>query len=251
MNINHAVSTDSGSLVSKRGFGNALIYVLLIVAIVVGAQFVLSSAFGSSPFYVVVSGSMRPTLEVGDIVVVQNVPFNNIHLNDVIIYAAPLPAGGCRDLVVVHRVVGFSSDGGLITQGDNRGSNPTPDEPGEWPYVHADCVRGVVVLVVPYIGKISMFFPPPTNYILVAIILVFIFLSEFRRKGGSETDGGRQGELHSPGKALHRILMRKIIQLQMRTTKRSGRFRLVVCDKISQASEDGHPRRSRLRSRVA
>jgi hypothetical protein len=43
-------------------------------------------------------------------------------------------------------------------------------------------VRGVVVLVVPYVGKISMLFPPPTNYILVAIILVFIFISEFRRK---------------------------------------------------------------------
>ncbi len=170
---------------SKRGFGKALIYVLIIVVVVIGAQFVLTEAFGSSPFYVVVSGSMTPTLEVGDIVVMQSVPFNNIHVNDVIIYNRPLPTGGCGDLVVVHRVVGISSDGGLITQGDNRASNPHPDEPTEWPYVHADCVRGLVVVVVPYIGKVSMLFPPPTNYILVAIILIFIFISEFRRKGGS------------------------------------------------------------------
>ncbi len=173
---------------SKRGFRNALVYVLVIVAIVAGAQLVLNTAFGSSPFYVVVSRSMVPTLDVGDIVIVQNVPFDGIHVNDVIIYDTPIQSGGCGSLVVVHRVVGISSDGGLITQGDNRLSNPFPDEPREWPYVHADCTRGVVVLVVPYLGKISMLFPPPTNYVLVAIILVFIFVTELRRKGGDSEE---------------------------------------------------------------
>src|SRR2546426_6481525 len=148
---------------TKRGFGNALVYVLIIVAIVLGAQFVLNTAFGSSRFYVVVSSSMVPPLGIGDIVVVQSVPFSNIHINDVIIYNPPVPSGGCDSLVVVHRVVGISSDEGLITQGDNRRTNPSPDEPNEWPYVHSDCVRGVVMLVVPYLGKVSMLFPPPTN----------------------------------------------------------------------------------------
>ncbi len=179
---------------TKLGFRNALVYVLIIVAIVVGAQFVISTAFGSSPFYVVVSRSMVPTLDVGDIVIVQNVPFSSIHVNDVIIYNTPTPGGGgCGSLVVVHRVVGISSDGGLITQGDNRATNPFPDEPNEWPYVHADCARGVVVLVVPYLGKISMLFPPPTNYILVAIILVFIFLTELRRGKTEEKPAPQPG----------------------------------------------------------
>jgi hypothetical protein len=135
------------------------------------------------------------------IVVVQSVPFNNIHLNDAIIYARPLPIGGCGDLVVIHRVIGFSSDGGLITQGDNRGSNPFPDEPNNWPYIHANCVRGVVVLAVPYIGKISMLFPPPTNYILVAIILLAIFISEFRRKPDKApyNDEAKKGASQSTG----------------------------------------------------
>ncbi len=178
---------------SKRGFGNALVYVLIIVAIVIGAQFVLSAAFGSSPFYVVVSRSMVPTLEVGDIVVVQNVPFDHVHVNDVIIYNTPTLGGGCGELVVVHRVVSVSSDGGLITQGDNRATNPIPDEPNEWPYIHSDCVRGVVVLVVPYLGKVSMLFPPPTNYILVGIILVFIFISELRRGGRPKNPDQKDG----------------------------------------------------------
>ncbi len=185
-------------MTTNKRLSQALSYVLVVVAIVLGAQVVLSTAFGSSPFYVVVSSSMTPTLKVGDLVVVESVPFNTIHVNDVIVYVTPTPTGGCEGLVVVHRVVGIASDGGLITQGDNRATNPRPDEPTEWPFIHAPCVRGKVILVVPYLGQVSMMFPPPTNYVLVAIILVFIFATEFRYGGKSETPK-RPTQEPSPG----------------------------------------------------
>jgi len=173
-------------MTTNRRLSQALTYVIIVVAIVLGVQVVLSTAFGTSPFYVVVSSSMTPTLKVGDLVVVESVPFNAIQVNDVIVYVTPTINGGCQGLVVVHRVVGISPDGGLITQGDNRATNPRPDEPGEWPYIHAPCVKGEVVFVVPYLGEISMMFPPPTNYVLVAIILIFIFATEFRYGGKRE-----------------------------------------------------------------
>ena len=56
----------------------AIFYVLIIVFIVVAAQVVAGSAFGSSPVYVVVSSSMVPTLKIGDLVVTQSVPFDTI-----------------------------------------------------------------------------------------------------------------------------------------------------------------------------
>jgi signal peptidase len=172
-------------MTTSSRLSQAVTYVLVVAAIVLGAQLVLSTAFGSSPFYVVVSSSMTPTLKVGDMVVVENVPFDTIHVNDVIVYVTPTPMGGCEGLVVVHRVVGISSDGGLITQGDNRATNPRPDEPTEWPYVHAQCVKGKVMLAVPYLGEVSLMFPPPINYVLVLMILVIIFTTEFF--------GGRRG----------------------------------------------------------
>ncbi len=165
----------------------ALKYVLFVIVVVVSSQFILDAYFGGSPVYVVVSSSMVPTLKVGDLVVVLNVPFDSIHIGDVIVYVTPAPSGGCGGLVVVHRVVGVAADGGLITQGDNRLSNPTPDEPSFWSYVHSDCIRGRVIISIPYLGLVSRAFPPPINYIMVAIILLFVFLTEFRKSGEAET----------------------------------------------------------------
>jgi hypothetical protein len=79
--------------------------------------------------------------------------------------------------VIVHRVVNITGEG-LITQGDNRFTNPRPDEPLSWPPVTPECVKGLVVVSLPFLGKISEAFPPPLNYILVAAIVVLIFMIE-------------------------------------------------------------------------
>jgi len=167
-----------------------LSYVLIVIIIVIGAQLVVGSALGSSPVYVVVSKSMVPTLEIGDLVVTQSVPFSSIHVGQVIIYVQPTDFGTCAGLTIVHRVVNITSSG-LITQGDDRSTNPRPDEPYEWPPVPAQCVKGVVVLAVPYLGLISMLIPYPWNYALVGLILVFVFLAELRPSGkGKQNQAG-------------------------------------------------------------
>jgi len=175
----------------SKNIGRGLTYVLVVVAIVVGAQLFVGSALGSSPVYVVVSKSMVPTLEVGDLVITQSVPFSSIQVGQVIIYIQPDSSGGCAGLTIVHRVVEIRSEG-LITQGDDRATNPFPDEPSQWPPVPAQCVKGVVVLAIPYLGLVSMVIPYPWNYALVGLILVFVFLAELRPSGGKDVDDGRR-----------------------------------------------------------
>ena len=178
----------------SRNVGRGLTYVLIVVAIVVGAQLFVGSALGSSPVYVVVSRSMVPTLEVGDLVITQSVPFGSINVGQVIIYQQPTFSGTCPNpggLTIVHRVVGMTALG-LITQGDDRATNPFPDEPSQWPPVPAQCVKGVVVLAIPYLGLVSMVIPYPWNYALVGLILIFVFLAELRPSGGREVDERRQ-----------------------------------------------------------
>jgi signal peptidase I len=172
----------------------AIFYVLIIVFIVVAAQLVVGSAFGSSPVYVVVSSSMVPTLEKGDLVITQGVPFDSIQVGEVIIYQQPTGSGTCPNPsgeTIVHRVVRVTPQG-LITQGDNRVSNPVPDEPSRWPPITAECVNGKVILAVPYLGLISMIIPPPYNYILVILILVFVYLSESRPEGKDVSGEGNK-----------------------------------------------------------
>ena len=176
----------------SKNVRKALTYVLVVVVIVAGAQLVVGSALGSSPIYVVVSKSMVPTLQVGDLVITERVPFSSIHVGQVIIYVQPTAEGTCPNpegLTIVHRVVNVTSSG-LTTQGDDRVSNPHPDP---WSPIPAECVKGVVVLAVPYLGLVSMVVAYPWNYALVALILLFIFLSELRpsdeRKKSAEGKG--------------------------------------------------------------
>jgi len=137
---------------------------------------------------------MVPTLEVGDLVITQSVPFSSITAGQVIIYQQPTFSGTCPNpdgLTIVHRVVDVTNLG-LITQGDDRATNPVPDEPGQWPPVPAGCVKGVVVLAIPYLGLVSMSVPYPWNYAIVGLILIFVFLAELRPSGGKDADEGRR-----------------------------------------------------------
>jgi len=183
---------------------------------VAGAQVLVGSALGSSPVYVVVSKSMVPTLQIGDLVITEKVAFSSIHVGQVIVYQQPTSSGTCPNpegLTIVHRVVGITSSG-LITQGDDRRTNPLPDEPYEWPPVPAQCVKGVVAVAVPYLGLISMLVPYPWNYALVGLILVFVFISELRpaeeagrkarrtRAAASESGKEPSGSSPSPGTFL-------------------------------------------------
>jgi signal peptidase I len=181
-------------LSSPAKFSHAAGYAVIVLLFVGGTAFLLNSRIGGIQVYdVYPTPSMRPTLEVGDLVVVHAVAYSNIQIGDVIVYSPPIPGGGCETEVIVHRVVNITSEG-LITQGDNRATNPRPDEPLSWPPVTPECVKGVVVVSLPFLGKISEAFPPPLNYILVAAIIVFIFMIELfagKKEEESEPDSGK------------------------------------------------------------
>lgn len=123
--------------------------------------------------------SMMPTLEPGDLVIIENVPISKVSVGDIIIFNAPY-LDGCSDFTIIHRVVAIAPDGGLITQGDNRLTNPNPDELPGGPYIHQQCFVGKVVFVIPYVERIAALFPYPTNYALAALIVLLLVITELR-----------------------------------------------------------------------
>src|SRR2546426_4519589 len=135
--------------------------------------------------------SMRPTLEAGDMVVLQFGSIGDVKVGDIIVFNRPI-FGGCGGFTIIHRVVGVASDGGLITQGDNRLTNPVADEPSGGPYVHQQCLVGKVVFVIPYLERLADLLPYPTNYVLAALIILFVIFSEMTagRKREPSTKGG-------------------------------------------------------------
>lgn len=129
------------------------------------------------------SVSMLPTLEPGDLVVIQSVPFNSIKVGDIIVYNGQCSTSG---LSVIHRVVNVTS-AGLITQGDDRRTNPLSDQRSDIAKgpITANCVVGVVVFIVPYIERLATL-PYGTNYIIAALIFLAVIYSELGYRGKKE-----------------------------------------------------------------
>ncbi|MDE1863513.1 MAG: signal peptidase I [Thaumarchaeota archaeon] len=177
---------------AASGFVKDIIIVVIGIAIIwIG----LRIAFGTeNPFYVVSSGSMVPTLNVFDVIVVNgNIPFDKIHLGDIIVFHAY-----AEDKVIVHRVAQVLSQNPEIirTKGDaNPGSIPGIDYPiAQQNYI------GKVVYVIPQIGYVTRVLTPPINYIIIAVIVGIMIVKQFGNKPGAETAAaGPKGPEEKPG----------------------------------------------------
>ena len=108
---------------------------VVIVGIVVLIIWIcLTVIFGTAnPFYVVASGSMLPTLEVNDVIVIEsNTAFEDIKKSDIIVFFSPAKyekflngEPGGEERVIVHRVDLIMEDEPKIvrTRGDNNPSS--------------------------------------------------------------------------------------------------------------------------------
>ena len=170
------------------------IYSLIGVAIIVGGGLLsIYTFFGSfNPFYVVVSGSMVPKINIGDIVIIKNnsfeTSFNNLRVGDIIVFRAPeATTEDGKPKVIVHRISEIGTYFGkevMTTKGD---ANPYSIPGIDFPLFMENYV-GKVVYVIPKIGTISMILTPPINYIIMAIIIGLLIYSIRPRKVEHENE---------------------------------------------------------------
>ncbi len=132
----------------------------------------------TSPLVVVTSGSMRPTLEVGDLLVLQHRASEDIVLGDIIVFRA----SWYTEAPIVHRVIRIQivdSEYRYFTKGDN---NFAEDQGYR---VYEDIV-GVVIFRVPLVGHLSLFLQTIYGRILVVLVIIALILlpngEEIKRK---------------------------------------------------------------------
>ena len=143
-----------------------------------------------NPFYVVSSGSMIPTLNVDDVLVVRNGgSFDGLKLGDIIVFHRPQG----DDKVIVHRVaevqVNMQGDRVIRTKGD---ANPSSIPGTDFPIRKNDYI-GKVVFVIPGAGLVTKIFSPPVNYIIIGLILIILFMNRLRKKNDRETSQPSSG----------------------------------------------------------
>ena len=142
-----------------------------------------------SPYLVVSSGSMRPTLEVGDLIIVKRIDPSQLNYGfsngDIIVFKDPSDP---KELIV-HRLKEITFRNGeyyFVTHGD---ANPPYSEEKftEKNYV------GKVIARVPFIGHISLFTHTQEGFyffafLIICLIIVFMLFPSEEEKHNEEKD---------------------------------------------------------------
>ena len=160
--------------ISKNVIKDIVIVALGVIVIWVGLQL----AFGTeNPFYVVASGSMIPELQVYDVLIVQgHVSFEDIQIGDIIVFDRP----SGHDRVIVHRVVSITDDEPKTIR--TKGDNNVASIPGtDFPITEKEYI-GKVEFKIPQIGYVTQVLKPPTNYILIVLVIGFMIVKEIIKR---------------------------------------------------------------------
>ncbi|MFB5602819.1 MAG: signal peptidase I [Candidatus Nitrosomaritimum aestuariumsis] len=153
---------------------DVLIVAMGVIIIWIGLQV----AFGTqNPFYVVASGSMIPELQVYDVLVVQgHVDFEDIQVGDIIVFDRP----SGQDRVIVHRVVSITDDNPKTVR--TKGDNNVASIPGtDFPITEKEYI-GKVEYQIPQIGYVTQILKPPTNYILIVLVIGIMIVKEMIKR---------------------------------------------------------------------
>lgn len=173
----------------KSGYVKTLLLAVIILGSVVAFWFGIRAVYQTDyPLLTVASGSMRPTLNIGDLIAVQGI-LNVSDLNaapnpdgDIIVFRNPQDKGE----LIVHRAINKTMHDGLWyvrTKGD---ANSTPDpwsgsEPSDtWNYMISEkLVIGKVVGRVPWIGYVPLYIRTPTGIVLLLALILIIIFAEY------------------------------------------------------------------------
>jgi signal peptidase I len=124
-----------------REIASAILIIGIMYFGIQGSMFIIFHT--DSPMLAVVSNSMTPTFQRGDLIFVKGVDsISDIKVHDIIVYQ------DSTGREIVHRVVNISPDNIITTKGD---ANSSPD-----PSFTFDRVRGKVLFWIPRIGYISL-----------------------------------------------------------------------------------------------
>jgi signal peptidase len=125
--------------------------------------------------FVVQTGSMNPTIKVGDVVFIKKADFSSINAayetGDIICFLDINPNDVVYGQYVTHRAVSINENGGIITLGDN--NHGLVDAYA----VTSSNFLGVVDGVSSFLGTIVSFFTSSSSVIFIFIIIVLLIIA--------------------------------------------------------------------------
>ncbi len=188
MNSNHSASTGGplGGLPSDGYYVPAPIawtkrawWMVTLAGLIAALALVLAVALGIVPMFfgfrtfVVVSGSMEPTIATGSIAMARSVPSQNLRIGDVIAFSPSSEAS----LPIIHRIVKIEERHGVryfTTRGD---ANSAPDASLALPSTSL-----LVVSAIPWVGYAVYYAAQPAGTIVLVwtplVLLAALWLKD-------------------------------------------------------------------------
>ena len=147
--------------------GNHIVSILIMIGIYYIVQIKVfqndySNLFGYT-FFEVATGSMSPTINVGDVVIVKIT--KEVNENDIIVFKE-------ENNFITHRLI-QKEEGKIITKGD---ANNSEDKS-----ITEDSILGKVITIIPQIGNWRKAILSPEVISLILILFVFFVRKSFRR----------------------------------------------------------------------
>ena len=135
----------------------------------------IADFMGYKPF-IVMSGSMETTINIGDLVIVKKVNSSSIHAGNIIAFKN-------GNIVISHRVKEVINDSGTYkfkTKGDN--NNVADDF-----IVNSDAIEGIFVNKIPGLGSILLFLGKPIGLLMVILVIIIVSTALYFVKFGYST----------------------------------------------------------------
>ncbi len=181
----------------KNDYIQTAITIALLLIIVFGLYYGVQAALGTEyPALAVASGSMLPTLNIGDLIIVQKIDPSQINANrltgDILVYKKPL-----TNELIVHRAVKIELRGDvywITTRGDNN-----PGDDSSWP---ATQLVGKVIARIPYVGNLPLLFHSETNMYIVFLVFLIILIILMLPFGSSDEEKTKETEAVEEKKKL-------------------------------------------------
>jgi len=174
---------------------------LLVLILVVNVTFIVKSYIypdrvpdflGYKPF-IVLSGSMEPAIQAGDLIITKVIEPEKIAVGDIIAFEAE------KNTIVTHRVTDVRTEEGLsfLTKGDaNTGADARA--------VGVDDLEGIYLWRLAGVGNFAMFLQTPLGMLLFVItpLCLFILYDIVSRNRRSRAERSRTAELEAELAAL-------------------------------------------------
>lgn len=117
---------------------------------------------GYKPF-VVLSGSMESSINIGDLVIVKETDINDIKEDDIIAFKN-------EDIVITHRVIEVINDGNSVKYKSKGDNNNVEDDF----LVNAEDVEGVYLTKISGLGNALMFLSKPIGMLVIILTVIVI-----------------------------------------------------------------------------